>query len=228
MAERRTRLGGFRRTRRVASTRLSCSAARPRRPRSYCALRPARVMEMSTAGLAARAADAAVLHEDMRPVFTLWRTTEAQHCIWVFQAEGGCVTQETADAYFAALRNTVARSEGDFVTLYDFTEPLSNFVPFALQLAKNAREIRDKMRPLRTVIVCPNATARNVMRLIIGMVGGDSPYVLVEDIASAWSEATLPAGAAENGVRDCYGTPLSAGLDPALMASAAVQRAAGG
>lgn len=184
-------------------------------------------MEMASGALAARAAETAVLQEDMRPVFTLWKTDEARHCIWVFQSEGGSVTQQAADAYFEALRNKVARSDGDFVTLYDLTESLSNFVPFALQLAQNAREIREKMRPLRTVIVCPNATARNVMRLIISIVGGDSPYVLVEDISSAWAEATCPAGASEKGVRDCYdGTSLMAGLDPALLASATAQRAA--
>jgi len=167
------------------------------------------------------------LYEDARPVFTLWKAEEAQHSIWVFQAEGGAVTQAAADAYFAALRNTVAECGSDFVTLYDFTEPLSNFVPFALQLAQNAREIRVKMRPLRTVIVCPNATARNVMRLIIGIVGGDSPYTLVEDIAAAWAEAMRPRSSADKGVQDCYeGTSLVAGLDAGLIASAAAQTSA--
>ena len=184
-------------------------------------------MEMSSSGATARPATAAVLCKDVRPVFTLWKADEEQHCIWVFQAEGGAVTQEAATAYFAALHETVAKCESDFVTLYDFTEPLSNFVPFALQLAQNAREIREKMRPMRTVIVCPNSTARNVMRLIIRIVGGDSPYVLVEDIGAAWAESRRPRSSADKGVQDCYeGTSLMAGLDAGLLASAASQTSA--
>lgn len=172
-------------------------------------------------------AQKATLVLDIRPVFTLWRSVDPQRTVWVFQSEGGAVTQEAADAYFAALRETVAPTEGSFVTLYDFTSPLSNFVPFALQLAQNARGIREVMKPLRTVIVCTNATARNVMRLIISTVGGSSPYVLVDNVTTGWQEALRVAdGAPETAVRDCYeGTSLFEGLDPALLASAAGQTA---
>lgn len=136
------------------------------------------------------------------------------------------MTQKEATAYFDALRDQVSVGSEDFVTLYDFTEPLSNFVPFALQLAQNARSIREKMRPLRTVILCRNATVRNIMRLIISMVGGERPYVLVDDIAEAWSEAVRAGDVTETGVRDCYdGESLLSGLDPTLMASAAAQQA---
>lgn len=169
----------------------------------------------------------ATLVVDIRPVFTLWRSADRERTVWVFQSEGGGVTQDAADAYFEALRETVAPTEGSFVTLYDFTAPLSNFVPFALQLAQNAKEIREVMKPLRTVIVCTNATARNVMRLIISTVGGSSPYVLVDNVTSGWQEALRVAdGAPETGVRDCYeGTSLFEGLDPAMVASAAGQAA---
>ena len=149
------------------------------------------------------ASSQATLEGDHRPVFTLWKT-QRNHTVWVFQSEGGGVTQEAADAYFDALKGKVATTEGEFVTLYDFTQSLSNFVPFALQLAQHAREIRERMRPIRTVIVCPNATARNVMRIIIATVGGSSPYVLVEDITAAWVQALEPTSGTETGVRDCY------------------------
>lgn len=174
------------------------------------------------------ASSQATIEGDHRPVFTLWKA-QGKHVVWVFQSEGGSVTQEAADAYFDALRGKVASTEGDFATLYDFTQPLSNFVPFALQLAQNAREIRERMRPMRTVIVCPNATARNVMRIIIATVGGSSPYVLVEDITAAWVQALEPRSATDSGVRDCYeGQSLTSGLDPTLMASAASQNVAAG
>lgn len=168
----------------------------------------------------------AQLEEDHRPVFTLWRSADEQRTVWVFQSEGGSVTQEAADAYFSALRHKVAPTRGTFVTLYDFTEPLSNFVPFALQLARNARDIRELMCPLRTVIVCTSSTVRNIMRLIIATVGGTSPYVLVENVSNAWQEAVREPDGQQTGVRDCYeGTSLMAGLDPALVASAAAQTA---
>ena len=165
-----------------------------------------------------------VLFQDCSPVFSLWRvdgfcTKGAPRVVWIFQSEGGAVTQEAADSYFQHLETTVATCESDFVTFYDFTDALSNFMPFALQLAKKAARIREVMKPVRTVIVCPNPAVRNVMRIIISIVGGDSPYVIVGTLDQGWETAFAAREDGEKALRDSYeGTSLLTGLDPELAA----------
>ena len=160
------------------------------------------------------------LVEDQRPAYTLWRVTGecargAPRTVWIFQGEGGSVCEETASAYFEALRHKVAPTSGSFVTLYDFTQPLSNILPFAPQLARNAAEIRSKMRCVRTVIVCTSSAARNVLRFVAGLVGGERPYVIVDSVEKGWEAAFAAEEAGEAALRDDFeGVPLSEGLDP--------------
>lgn len=164
--------------------------------------------------------EARELVEDQRPVYTLWRVAGecargAPRTVWIFQGEGGAVCEETATAYFEALRHTVAPTTGSFVTLYDFTQPLSNILPFSLQLARNAAEIRSKMRCVRTVIVCTSPAARNVMRFVVGLVGGERPYVIVDSVEKGWEAAFAAEEAGEAALLDDYeGVPLSEGMDP--------------
>jgi len=173
---------------------------------------------------------------DKRDVFTLWRiegvvshlSTESQvppmpptkRVVWVFQSEGGEVNQVAADAYFDALRDTVAPTLDSFCTLYDFSLPLTGFMPFALQLAANVGEIRRTMKPVRTVLVCGSATARNVLRLIIRIAGGSSPYVLVDNLEKGWELAFAPEANDESPLRDDFEdrASLNAGLDSSMMA----------
>lgn len=165
-----------------------------------------------------------VLIHDCSPVFTLWRvegfcTKGEPRVVWIFQSEGGAVTQEAADSYFERLELTVASCETDFVTFYDFTDALSNFLPFALQLAKTAARIRELMKPVRTVILCPSAAVRNVIRIIISIVGGQSPYVIVATLDEGWETAFAARGCSENTLQDSYeGTSLLAGLNPEVAA----------
>ncbi len=167
------------------------------------------------------------LVEDQRPAYTLWRVTGkctrgAPRTVWIFQGEGGSVSEETATAYFEALRGSVAPTRGSFVTLYDFTQPLSNILPFALQLARNAAEIRSKMRCVRTVIVCTSPAARNVLRFVVGLVGGERPYVIVDSVDKGWEAAFAAEEEAEAPLRDDFeGVPLSDGLDPVCAALSA-------
>ena len=168
--------------------------------------------------------DRGVLVNDYSPVFTLWRvegicTAFKPRVVWIFQAEGGAVTKEAADAYFELLEFTVAGCLDDFVTFYDFTGGITNFLPFAMQLASNAGRIRAVMKPVRTIILCPNATVRNVMRIIISLVGGESPYVIVDTLDQGWETAFAARKVAESPLRDSYeGTSLTSGMDPALTA----------
>lgn len=165
-----------------------------------------------------------VLVRDCSPVFTLWRvegrcTASRARVVWIFQSEGGAVTQDTADAYFDLLESTVASCPEAFVTFYDFTGGITNFLPFAMQLASKAGRIREVMKPVRTVILCPSATVRNVMRLIISLVGGDSPYVIVDTLDEGWETAFAAREEAETRLRDSFeGTSLTAGMDPELTA----------
>ena len=165
-----------------------------------------------------------LLIKDCSPVFTVWRvqgrcTLGLPRSVWIFQSEGGAVTQETADCYFDLLEFTVASCSNDFVTFYDFTGGITNFVPYAMQLASNAARIRQVMKPVRTVILCPNAAVRNVMRIIISLVGGDTPYIIVDTLDEGWEAAFAARDTTEIGLRDTYeGTSLTAGLDPDLTA----------
>jgi hypothetical protein len=171
---------------------------------------------------------------DATPVFTLWKVSGKcnvglPRTVWIYQAEGGEVTQGAADAYFSSLEFKVAVTEGEFTTFYDLTNSLRNFLPFALQLAKNARRIRELMRPVRTVILCTHAGMRNIMRFIIRMVGGDSPYVIVDSVDAGWAAAfRARSTSSEAGLSDAYeGTSLTAGLDPELTARYAATMAGG-
>ena len=175
-----------------------------------------------------------VLVSDCSPVFTLWRvdgvcTARLPRVVWIFQAEGGAVTQEVADAYFELLEGTVAKTAEDFVTFYDFTGSIKNFLPFAMQLASNAARIRKVMKPVRTVILCPNTTVRNIMRLIISAVGGDSPYVIVDSLDEGWQTAFGKREDCEAGVRDSYeGESLTAGINADEAARGLVTLSMGG
>ncbi len=126
---------------------------------------------------------------DLRPVFTVWCVRRERHDVWIFQAEGGAVTDETADGYFRTLTERVHVTKRDFVTLYDFTKPLSNFMPYAMRLAAEGKALRQRCPPMRTVVVCPDEAVRDVMRIIIDMVGGDSPYVLTKTVEDGWTRA---------------------------------------
>jgi hypothetical protein len=174
------------------------------------------------------------LVRDCSPVFTLWRvdgvcTARQPRVVWVFQAEGGAVTQKVADAYFELLQGPVARTAEDFVTLYDLTGGIGNFLPFAMQLAANAARVRAVMRPVRTVILCPSTTARNVMRLIIGAVGGDRPYVIVDTLDEGWRAAFGRRENSEAGLRDSFdGEPLMAGISLDAAASGLAALSLGG
>jgi hypothetical protein len=150
---------------------------------------------------------------DEQPVFTLWSVDRGERRVFIFQSEGGAVTQTAADAYFHVLRTVVAPEKREYVTLYDLSRPLSDFTRFALQLGRNVREIRETLLPVRTVIVCPNATARNVMRIILGIVGGSRPYVIVDTLDKGWSAAFAAARADEQGILDEFDEPLTQGLD---------------
>ena len=134
------------------------------------------------------------LEADARPVFTLWRLrAPGAHTVWIFQAEGGEVTQAAADEYFRLLEHVVAPTPEPFATLYDMSRPLGHFLPFAMQLARVAGRIRESMVPVRTAVVCLNPTARNVMRLIIGIIGGQSPWVIVDSAEKGYRAAMAPA-----------------------------------
>ena len=137
------------------------------------------------------------LVEDQRPVYTLWRAVGEcaageLRTVWVFQAEGGRISEEAVEAFFEALRSYVAPTVGSYVTFYDFSEPVSNVAPFALQLARTLAAIRSQMRCVCTVVVCVDPVTRGVLRYIAELVGGDRPYVIVDSAAKGW-EAALAA-----------------------------------
>jgi hypothetical protein len=152
-------------------------------------------------------------------VFTLWRLRAPAHTLWIFQSEGGDVTQEAADEYFRLLEHVVAATPEPFATLYDMSRPLGHFLPFAMQLARVAGRVRETMLPVRTVVVCLSPTARNVMRLIIGIIGGRSPWVIVDSAEKGYLAAMAPARDDEQALSDDYeGTSLTEGLDPVATA----------
>ena len=161
---------------------------------------------------------------DQRPVYTLWRvdgksTDGAPRAVWIFQAEGGAITQDAVDAYFRSLEQSISKTDGEFVTFYDFSLGISNFIPYALQLARTATRIRELMAPVRTVVLCTSATMRNAMRLVIQTVGGTRPYVIVDNLDAGWEQSFLPRDGDEQLISDSFeGTPVTEGLDMAAVA----------
>ena len=80
---------------------------------------------------------------------------------------------------------------------------------------------------MRTVVVCESQTVRSVLRLLIGLAGGTSPYVIVDTVDAGWREALAARRDEETGVRDCFGgsASLTEGLDPRQLALGVSQMA---
>ena len=170
---------------------------------------------------------------DHSPVYTLWQVrgkcaAGEPRVVWVFQCEGGDVTAAAADSYFEALEQRVAATPEAFVTLYDFTLPLGNFLPFTAKFARSVNRLRGLLlRQVRTVVVCESQSVRSVLRLLIGLVGGTSPYVIVDTVDAGWREALAAQRDKETGVQDCFdgSASLTEGLDPRQVALGASQMA---
>lgn len=169
-----------------------------------------------------------VLIRDERPVFTLWRvdgvcSARKPRTVWIVQAEGGAVTSEAAEAFINCLMNHIYQTEGSFTTLYDFTQKINNLLPHVMELAHKAAEIRQNARnkPVRTVLVCPNAFLRNLILLILNLVGtSDRPHAIVACTDAGWEKAFETESANEKTLTDTYeGVPPLEGIDFATSAA---------
>ena len=131
---------------------------------------------------------------DQRPVFTLWKSVgvcenKLSRVVWVFQAEGGALDEESVNAFFDCLEFTVGETNLPFVTFYDFTVGLKNFAPHITDVVQTAGHLREKIKPVRTIIYCNDNTARKIVRLVIKLIGGRRPWAIVDSVESAWEMA---------------------------------------
>jgi hypothetical protein len=79
---------------------------------------------------------------------------------------------------------------------------------------------------VRTVVICESQTVRNILRLAIGLVGGTSPYVIVNTVDAGWREAFAAQRENEAKVQDSFeggSGSLTQGLDPLQLACGASQ-----
>lgn len=111
--------------------------------------------------------------------------------VYCFQMEGGALSEEERTHVLDFYRDTVAE-ENAYVSVYDMTDGLENFMEHLVPFATFCNSVRPKTKDRLqfTVVVCPNAAYRSFLSLVLSLAPTPAPLHLVEhrdEILSALS-----------------------------------------